>query len=76
MFWLMRQKLSSVWLCPYPLELQDGVLNSVFPLFSPGSEIEIIPKRLCPSNISLYCDKISGSFFNYLSSFNNRSLHI
>ena len=34
MFWLMRQKLLSVWLCPYPFELQDGILNSAFPLFS------------------------------------------
>ena len=34
MFWLMRQKLFSNWLRPYALELQDGVLISVFPLFS------------------------------------------
>ena len=33
MFWLMRQKLFSAWLCPYPLELQNGVLNSMFSLF-------------------------------------------
>ena len=33
MFRLMCQKLFSVWLRPYPLGLQDGVLNIVFPLF-------------------------------------------
>ena len=37
--------------------------------FFPGSEtVSVIPKRLCSSNISLYCDKISGSFSNFLCS--------
>ena len=46
MFWLMRQKLFSVCLCPYPLKFRDGVLNSMFPLsFFPGSEtVSIFPK--------------------------------